>query len=99
MYNNKLLPGARNTKAHQLAARKIAAEGVERPTKELKGFDKVFLAPGESKKISIELTQRDLSFWDVKTNDWLAETGEFEVQLGISSDNILLKDTFNYQSQ
>ncbi|MDO6446774.1 glycoside hydrolase family 3 C-terminal domain-containing protein [Colwellia sp. 1_MG-2023] len=73
------------------------AASVERPTKELKGFDKVFLQPGETKQISITLTKRDLSFWDTNNNDWLAEPGEFEVQLGTSSDNILLKETFTYQ--
>jgi len=70
---------------------------VIRPKKELKGFDKVYLKPNESKEISITLNKRDLSFWDVKTNDWLAETGDFEVQLGTSLDNIHLKATFSYQ--
>ncbi|MFT5298604.1 MAG: beta-glucosidase [Colwellia sp.] len=69
---------------------------VDRPIKELKGFDKVFLQPGETQQISIELSKRDLSFWDIKTNDWLAEPGEFEVQLGTSLDKILLKKTFSY---
>jgi len=71
---------------------------VERPLKELKGFDKVFLQPGETQQISIELTKRDLSFWDVNTNNWLAETGDFEVQLGTSFDDIRLKSIFNYSS-
>jgi len=69
---------------------------VERPYKELKGFDKVFLRAGESKQVSITLTQRDLSFWDVNTNDWLAEVGQFEVLLGASVEDIKLKGTFNY---
>ncbi|NQZ89605.1 MAG: glycoside hydrolase family 3 C-terminal domain-containing protein [Colwellia sp.] len=71
---------------------------VDRPIKELKGFDKVFLQPGETQQISIELTKRDLSFWDIKTNNWLAEPGDFEVQLGTSLDNILLKSVFNYSN-
>ena len=70
---------------------------VDRPAKELKGFAKVFLAPGESKKISISLNKRDLSFWDIKTNDWLAEVGDFEVLLGTSLEDIHLKARFNYQ--
>ncbi|WP_019026173.1 glycoside hydrolase family 3 C-terminal domain-containing protein [Colwellia piezophila] len=70
---------------------------VERPIKELKGFAKVFLAPGESKAVSISLNKRDLSFWDVNTNDWLAETGEFEVMLGSSLDDIRLTAEFTYQ--
>jgi beta-glucosidase len=71
---------------------------VDRPIKELKGFYKVFLLPGEHQKISIELSKRDLSFWDVKTNNWLAEPGDFEVQLGTSLDNIQLKSVFNYSN-
>jgi beta-glucosidase len=70
---------------------------VARPEKELKGFAKVYLEPNESKEISITLNKRDLSFWDIKTNDWLAETGDFEVQLGTSLDNIILKQGFSYQ--
>jgi beta-glucosidase len=70
---------------------------VERPIKELKGFDKIYLLPGESKKISISLNTRDFSFWDVNTNDWLAEAGEFEVQLGTSLDNIHLTKRFSYK--
>ena len=69
---------------------------VDRPIKELKGFAKVYLAPGESKKISITLTKRDLSFWDVNTNDWLAETGQFDVLLGTALNNIKLRATFTY---
>lgn len=72
---------------------------VERPAKELKGFDKVFLQPGETKQASITLTKRDLSFWDINTNDWLAESGDFQVQLGTALDKIALTETFTYQSQ
>jgi len=71
---------------------------VDRPAKELKGFAKVYLAPGESKQVSISLNKRDLSFWDVNSNDWLAESGAFEVQLGTSLDQIKLKASFNYQN-
>jgi len=70
---------------------------VDRPAKELKGFAKVYLAPGESKQVSISLNKRDLSFWDVSSNNWLAEAGEFEVLLGTSLDQIKLKASFNYQ--
>ncbi|MGL1957759.1 MAG: glycoside hydrolase family 3 C-terminal domain-containing protein [Colwellia sp.] len=69
---------------------------VERPIKELKGFDKVFLQPNESKEITITLTTRDLSFWDVKTNNWLAETGDFTIMLGSSLTDIRLKTAFSY---
>lgn len=70
---------------------------VERPLKELKGFSKVFLEPGESKTISLELSKRDLSFWDTPNEDWLAEPGEFEVMLGASVEDIRLRKRFIYQ--
>jgi len=72
---------------------------VDRPIKELKGFDKVFLQPGETQQISIELDKRDLSFWDINSNNWLAEPGDFEVMLGTSLDNIHLKGIFSYSDQ
>lgn len=70
---------------------------VERPKKELKGFAKVYLEPNESKRISISLNKRDLSFWDVNSNDWLAEAGDFDVLLGTSLDDIKLSTKFSYQ--
>lgn len=70
---------------------------VDRPHKELKGFAKVMLQPGESKTVSISLNQRDLSFWDENSNDWLAEAGEFEVMLGNSLDNISQTASFTLQ--
>ena len=71
---------------------------VSRPSKELKGFAKVMLQPGETKTVSMSLNQRDFSFWDENSNDWLAETGEFEVLLGNSLDNISQKATFMFQA-
>ncbi|MDO6422536.1 glycoside hydrolase family 3 C-terminal domain-containing protein [Saccharophagus degradans] len=70
---------------------------VERPAKELKGFQKVFLEPGESKAVNITLNKRALSFWDENSNDWLAETGKFNVLLGASVSDIRLQTSFQYQ--
>ena len=70
---------------------------VDRPQKELKGFAKVYLAPNESKQVSISLNKRDLSFWDVTTNDWKAESGDFEVLLGSSLTDIRVTTEFTYQ--
>lgn len=72
---------------------------VERPAKELKAFAKVALQPGETKAATMVLTSRDLSFWDENTNGWLAESGEFEVLLGNSLDNITQKATFTLDTQ
>lgn len=70
---------------------------VERPLKELKGFVKVRLEAGESSRIEIPLTRRDLSFWDVTTNDWKAEPGQFEVMLGASVLDIRLEGGFTHR--
>lgn len=61
---------------------------VERPVKELKGFEKVYLKPGESKKISFTLTRQDLSYFDAASHSWVAEPGMFKALLGTSSENI-----------
>lgn len=67
---------------------------VPRPVKALKGFYKVFLQAGESKDITLNLTERDLAFWDVNTKAWRAEPGEFRVLVGTSSADIKLSETF-----
>lgn len=67
---------------------------VERPTKELKGFGKVFLQPGETDEVVMTLKRRDLSFWDVNSNDWLAEPGAFRVHAGASIADIKLTADF-----
>ena len=67
---------------------------VEREVKSLKGFKRVSLNPGESKMISMKVDKSALSFYDVDSKLWVAEPGEFEVLVGNSSRNILLKDTF-----
>ncbi len=64
---------------------------VLRPEKELKGFKKVFLKSGETKKVEIEITEKDLSYWDTKTGNWKAEAGDFEILIGASSRDIKLK--------
>lgn len=69
---------------------------VPRPAKELKGFEKVFLQAGESKTVSLTLTQRDLSFWDVNTKNWLAEKGQFIVHIGSSISDIKTSASFEY---
>ena len=56
--------------------------------KELKGFRKIFLNPGESKTVQITLTPKDFSFWDVNKNDWNAEPGEYTIMVGSASNDI-----------
>ncbi|WP_394388096.1 glycoside hydrolase family 3 C-terminal domain-containing protein [Shewanella woodyi] len=71
---------------------------VPRPAKELKGFSKIYLQPGETGMVTMTLNQRDLSFWDVNSVDWLAEPGEFKVMIGASVADIRLDKQFNYRN-
>jgi beta-glucosidase len=59
-----------------------------RPIKELKGFTKVDLKPGQSRNVVIELTTKDFSFWNPKIKDWFFEKGAFIIQVGSSSKEI-----------
>jgi beta-glucosidase len=69
---------------------------VDRPLKELKGFKKVFLQPGESKKVDIKVDWKALAFWDEKQHQWKAEPGDFIIQAGTSSQDIKQKITISY---
>lgn len=64
-----------------------------RPLKELKGFRKVFLKPGESQKISIPLERNAFAFYDPERRAWAAEKGQFKIAIGASSRDIRLQDT------
>jgi beta-glucosidase len=64
---------------------------VPRPAKELKGFVKVSLRPRETKKVSVILDRRALSYYDVNAKQWRAEAGDFDVLVGRSSEQIELR--------
>ena len=64
---------------------------VERPAKELKGFDKVYLQPGETKTVKIELGPDAFRFFDDKEMKWKAEPGKFEILAGSASNDIRTK--------
>jgi beta-glucosidase len=67
---------------------------VPRPIKELKGFAKVKLDPGESKQVTLTLDRRAFSFFDVKNHHWTAEPGDFAILVGSSSADIQLRGIF-----
>ncbi len=67
---------------------------VPRPVKELKGFARVFLRPGEKKQITLTLNQRSFSYYDVKNKQWTAEPGPFSILVGGSSAQIELTGSF-----
>ncbi len=66
---------------------------VDRPAKELKGFAKVSLAPGETKHVSVSLGPRAFSWFDVKTGAWRGDSGAFDVLVGRSSVELPLRAT------
>ena len=59
-----------------------------RPEKELRAFEKVFLRPGETKTIELNVKVADLAFYDEAKKAWNVEPGEFVLQAGNSSRNI-----------
>ncbi len=61
---------------------------VIRPAKELKGFAKVALQPGEAKTVTIALDSRAFAFYHIEYKDWVAEAGEFEILIGASAADI-----------
>jgi beta-glucosidase len=64
----------------------------DRPVKELKSFEKVFLKAGEVKTISITLNDSEFEMFSKVQNKWIVEKGEFELLIGSSSRDIKLKD-------
>ena len=68
--------------------------GMLRPVKELKGFSKTFLKPGETKPVNIILNHDAFEYYDIEKKSWVVEPGEFEFLVGSSSRDIRLKRTF-----
>ena len=65
-----------------------------RPLKELKGFSKISLAPGESRVVDFTVDRDDLSFFDPEKHEWVAEPGVFDIYIGAASDDIRGKVSF-----
>lgn len=63
------------------------------PPRQLRGFEKVHLAAGSQRDVAFNLTDRDLSIWDVTTHDWSVVAGEFTVEVGFSSADLPLRGT------
>ena len=67
---------------------------VDRPVRELKGFARVALQPGETKTVQFPLQPRALAWFDTAGHQWLADAGDYEVQIGASSRDIRQTATF-----
>jgi beta-glucosidase len=74
------------------------ASSVFRPAKELKGFVKVDLQPGEETDVTVELNRRAFAFYDTNRKDWTVEAGDFEILVGASSRDIRLTSTIRFDS-
>ena len=66
-----------------------------RPDKELKNFVKISLEPGETKKVTMDLDKRSFAWYNTNLGDWYVGTGEYEILIGKSSRDIVLKDKVN----
>ncbi|WEV69671.1 glycoside hydrolase family 3 C-terminal domain-containing protein [Bifidobacterium sp. ESL0775] len=63
-------------------------EAVARPVHELKGFKKVYLEPGESAEVSVDLDSRAFAYWSERFADWKVEEGTYKIEVGTSSRDI-----------
>ncbi|MBM7541085.1 beta-glucosidase family protein [Amphibacillus cookii] len=69
------------------------SRAIFRPEKELKGFTKVALNAGETKKVTIRFDDKTFRYFNVKTNQWEIESADYKIMIGAASDDIRLEDT------
>lgn len=69
----------------------------ERPLKELKGFEKVELQPGETKTVNFEINKEQLQYFSAKTHAWTVDNAKFDAYVCASSEDVRGKATFEYQ--
>jgi len=63
-----------------------------RPVRELKGFEKIELAPGEKKTVQFTLDKRGFAVWDTRQHDWYVEEGDYAVQICKDAETVLLEN-------
>lgn len=71
---------------------------VRRPLKELKGYEKVSLEPGETKTVTMTLDKRSFAWYSTELHDWYAASGEYEILIGASSRDIRLTEEIRLDS-
>ena len=71
---------------------------IDRPVRELKGFAKVMLRAGETKRVRLNVRARDLAYFDVAKHQWAADAGSYEVEVGASSRDIRQKAPLRLES-
>ena len=68
---------------------------VYRPQKELKGFQKVFLSAGESKRVNIAFDDKTFRYFDTESNEWAVEDADYEICIARNASNVVLSDTLH----
>lgn len=70
-----------------------APEGeVARPVRELRGFDKIMLEPGEEKTVTFELDMRAFAYWNTQIHDWFVQDGVYRILIGRNAEEMLLEE-------
>ena len=79
----------------------VAPKGgtIVRPVRELKGFEKIELIPGETKTVQFILDRRAYAYWSTEIHDWHVESGEYEIQIGRNVQDILLSNVIYVESE
>jgi beta-glucosidase len=71
------------------------SENIFRPKKELKGFTKVYLNPGETKEVTIQFDDKAFRYFNIKSNQWEIETAEYDIMIGASCTDIRLTESLH----
>jgi beta-glucosidase len=71
--------------------------GYETPERQLRGFEKVPVRPGETRTVTFSLTRRDLSVWDIVTQQWRLQSGTYNIWVGASSRDLRLDGTLQIE--
>ena len=69
--------------------------GFIRPVRELKGFEKIALVPGEKKTVRFTLDKRSFALWDVRQHDWYVEEGDYAVQICKNAETVALTESIH----
>ncbi|WP_341279159.1 glycoside hydrolase family 3 C-terminal domain-containing protein [Paenibacillus sp. FSL H8-0537] len=76
-----------------------ASYGSHAPQKQLASFEKVYIAPGESRTVELTVDPKDFGIWDVNSNQFIVENGDYTLELGSSSSDIKAQHTVHVQGQ
>lgn len=93
--NSGSVPGAEVSQLYIAADE--ATSSIQRPKKELKGFKKTYLQPGETRRVEIPLDRFTTSFWDEELHCWSSERGVYRILVGSSSKEVLLEGNLHVE--